>query len=77
MGYASYFLNKFVMKRLYNATNCGLDFTSFKGLPNVIISLQNDDVATAWLNNEAVRTAIHARPVKQICPMAFCIGASL
>lgn len=28
-----------------------------------MIVVQNDDLATAWLNDEAVRKAIHAAPV--------------
>jgi hypothetical protein len=29
------------------------------------LNLQSDEVATAWLNNESVRSAIHAEPVWQ------------
>jgi serine carboxypeptidase-like clade 1 len=28
-----------------------------------LLNLQNDEVATAWLNNDSVRSTIHAEPV--------------
>lgn len=31
--------------------------------------MQDDDVATTWLNNYGVRKAIHARPV--CCPLNY------
>ncbi|KAJ4795079.1 Carboxypeptidase [Rhynchospora pubera] len=34
----------------------------------------NDEVATTWLNNEAVRSAIHAQPVSSIGEWAICTG---
>lgn len=30
------------------------------------IKLQDDEVANVWLNNEAVRNSIHARPAGEI-----------
>jgi len=32
-------------------------------LVSLYINLQSDEVATAWLNNDGVRSAIHAEPV--------------
>ncbi|KAJ3701620.1 hypothetical protein LUZ61_005325 [Rhynchospora tenuis] len=37
-----------------------------------LVPCTNDEVATAWLNNEAVRSAIHAQPVSSIGEWDLC-----
>ncbi|TVU51395.1 hypothetical protein EJB05_02824 [Eragrostis curvula] len=36
------------------------------------VPCMSDEVATAWLNNESVRSAIHAEPVSSIGPWLLC-----
>jgi serine carboxypeptidase-like clade 1 len=36
------------------------------------VPCMSDEVATAWLNNESVRSAIHAEPVSKIGPWLLC-----
>ncbi|RLN30255.1 serine carboxypeptidase 1 [Panicum miliaceum] len=38
---------------------------------------KNDEVATAWLNNDSVRSAIHAEPASSIGPWVLCTNALL
>ncbi|CAL5097860.1 unnamed protein product [Urochloa decumbens] len=39
------------------------------------VPCMNDEVATAWLNNDSVRSAIHAEPVSSIGPWVLCTDA--
>ncbi|PVH61552.1 hypothetical protein PAHAL_3G058600 [Panicum hallii] len=41
------------------------------------VPCMNDEVATAWLNNDSVRSAIHAEPVSSIGPWVLCTNALL
>ncbi|CAL4903752.1 unnamed protein product [Urochloa decumbens] len=41
----------------------------------VAVPCMNDEVATAWLNNDSVRSAIHAEPVSSIGPWVLCTDA--
>ncbi|OEL37886.1 Serine carboxypeptidase 1 [Dichanthelium oligosanthes] len=45
---------------------------SFKNLGVTGKPLPSDEVATAWLNNDSVRSAIHAEPVSSIGPWLLC-----
>ncbi|GAQ91793.1 serine carboxypeptidase [Klebsormidium nitens] len=41
---------------------------------NGLVPCMDDRVGSRWLNDEAVRTAIHARPVSDIGPWLLCTG---
>ncbi|KAK3136344.1 hypothetical protein QOZ80_5BG0432180 [Eleusine coracana subsp. coracana] len=44
------------------------------GVPSGVPCM-SDEVATAWLNNDSVRSAIHAEPVSSIGPWLLCTNA--